>query len=345
MRRLLIPLAVLAGLVLGSLALWWWATARLAAGFEAWAAAAARSGWTVRSAGVHRAGWPLAAELVVSDLSLAGGAAYIPGGAEWRGERVVLRLSPLRPQELAVRVEGRQQARVAGSPVVPFTAARFNLSIPFDEEPPAVGLDAAKLRFGPPLADMTVGLLTGSFAARPDAAQGEPAFAFTLTTEAVALPPPPAPQAALGGRIASATLTAALDGPLPGGEATDPAALAAAWRQGGGVLQVRHFAMGWGPLGVTGTAAMGLDAALQPDGTANLRVVGYDATLAALAAGGALTPSAAQAVRALLGLMARTPEGGGASEVELPLALHNRLLSVGHIPVGKIPPLVWPAAP
>jgi hypothetical protein len=342
MRRPLFVLAAVAGLLLGSFGLWWWATARLASGFAAWSEAAAAAGWTVRTGSVRAGGWPLAATLVIADLSLAGGLADIPGGADWAGERVELRLSPLAPDELAVRVGGEQRLRLAASPTLRFSAERFAWRVPLAAAGP-VSLDAKALRFGPPLAGMTVGLLTGSFTARAGARQGEPALVASLSAEAIALPPPPAPQAALGDRIASATLEATLDGPLP--PASDPAARAAAWRQGGGIVQVRHFAIGWGPLGLSGNGTLGLDPALQPEGTASVRAVGYEATLARLADAGAMKRPAAQAVQALLGLLARAPEGGGSPVVELPLALHEQVLSVGRIPVGKIPTLVWPTAP
>ena len=341
MRRPLFVLAVLAGLLLGSYALWWWTTARLAQGFADWREQAAAAGWTVRSGSVQRTGWPAAAELVISDLSLAGGLADIPGGADWQGERVELRLSPFAPNSLEVRVSGEQQLRLAATPRLRFGAERFVWRVQLGTPGPA-NLDAKNVRFGPPFAGMTVGLLTGTFAAQPAAPQGEPALKASLSAEAIALPPPSAPRPALGDRIASATLEGSIDGPVP--PSSDPAARAAAWRQGGGIVQVRHFAVGWGPLGLSGSATIGLDPGLQPEGTASVRAIGYDAALAALADAGVMTRPAAQAVRAVLSLLAQAPEGGGSPVVELPLALHGQVLSVGRIPIGKIPILIWPTA-
>ena len=313
MRRPLFVLAVLAGLLLGSYALWWWTTTRLAQGFSDWREQATAAGWTVRSGSMQRTGWPAAAVLVISDLSLSGGLADIPGGADWQGHRVELRLSPFAPDSLEVRVGGEQALRFGPSPRLRFGAERFIWRVPLGSPGPA-NLDAKNIRFGAPLAGMTVGLITGTFAAQPAARQGEAALNVSLSAEAIALPPPPAPRPALGDRIASATLEGSIDGPLPPG--SDPAARASAWRQGGGIVQVRHFAVGWGPLGLSGSATIGLDAGLQPEGTASVRAIGYDAALAALADAGVMTHPAAQAVRALLGLLARTPEGGGTPVVE-----------------------------
>ncbi len=335
-RPLVVLLALLVLLGGGSFALWFWTVGRLAAGFDAWAADAQAQGWTVQAAGRHRAGWPLAAELVLDGVTLRAGPEVLPGGAEYRAGRVVLHISPLSPDLLTLRLEGTQSLRAFGGPALPFTADQLGIDVPL-ATPEPVRLSGHQLRFTAPAEGMTIGLLDGQ--AQP----GREALTLELSGEAITLPPPPAPQPALGGHIASVTVTAALDGalPPPGG---DPQARLAAWQHAGGMLRVQDMALGWGPLGVTGTAAIGLDAGLQPTGTATLRVVGYDAALSALAAGHVVTPQAAQAIRAVLALMARTPEGGGIPQVDLPVALEDGVLRVGRIPVGKVPQWDWSAA-
>lgn len=336
MRRPLVLLLVLL-LVLGgaSFALWSWTVARMEVGFAAWAARQAAEGWTVHAAATHGTGWPLAAELVLSDLSLAAAPGLLPGGAGWTAERAVLHISPLLPGVMEVRLDGTQRLHGFGGPGVPFVADRFTLTLPL-RGAAAAQIAGRQLRFGAPADGMTIGLLDGTI-------QPESPPRVELSAEAIALPPPPVPQPALGARIASATITATLEGALPP-PSPDLAARLAAWQRAGGMLRVQHVAVGWGPLGITGTAAIGLDADLQPQGTGTARVVGYDATLSALAAGGAVRPQAAQAIRAVLTLLARTPEGGGAPEVELPLSVQDGVLRVGRIPVGRLPHWDWSAA-
>ena len=338
MRRplvlLLVALLVLGG---GSFALWFWTVGRLRAGFDGWAQQAAAQGWTVQDSAISRAGWPFAAELVLRGLTLSAGPEVVPGGLRWTAAQAVLHLSPLAPDVLEVRVSGPQRVRLPGAQEAPFEAANFVLAVPLPGPAP-VRLAARDLRFGAPVAGMSIGLLDGQAQQTPDA------LTFELSAEAIALPPPPAPQPALGRRIASATIAGALDGPVPP-PSPDPAARAAAWQKAGGVLRVRHLALGWGPLGVTGSGLLGLDAALQPRGTGTVRLVGYERALTALAAGGAIRPAAAQAIRAVLTLLASTPEGGGAPQVELPLALHDGVLRAGDIPVGRVPHWDWSAVP
>jgi hypothetical protein len=344
MRRPLIVLLVIVTVLGGaSFALWRWTVGRMESGFAAWTAEAAAQGWTVRTAAVHPAGWPHAAELVLSGLSLDAGPDVVPGGVRWMADRAVLRLSPLAPAVLEVRLEGVQHVRAFGGAEAPFAADHFVLTIPVRGDGPA-RLDAGQIRFAAPLEGMTIGLLEGQGESHPASGQGRPALTFELSAEAIALPPPPAPQPPLGNRIASATVQGALDGVLPP-PAPDLAARAAAWQRSGGLLRVQHLAVGWGPLGVSGAGAIGLDRALQPIGTATLRLIGYDAALEALAADGTIRPQAARAIGGVLGLLARTSENDATPQVELPVELRDGVLSVGRIPVGKIPPVVWRAAP
>ncbi len=334
--KTIVPLGLVAGLAMASVGLWAWAAAEIEAGFDAWVREAATAGWTVRSSAAHRAGWPLAAELVLTDATLDAGPELLPGGAGWTAQRAVLHVAPWSPGTLLVRLEGMQRVQAFGSAAVALRAARLTLTVDLAHPDAPVRLDGSDLRFAAPLAGMSVGLLAAELS------QGAKPPQATLSAEAIALPP--GWPLALGNRIASATMTLALEGTLPPPSA-DAAARAAAWRRAGGLLRVRHMALGWGPLGVTGTAALGLDPALQPDGTGTLRVVGFEQALSALAAGGVVRPAAAQAVRAVLVLLARTPEGGGTPEVTLPLTLHDGSLQVGSFPVARMPQWDWSAAP
>ncbi len=338
MRRLLV-LLLLALLLLGggSLALWFWTVGRLRAGFDTWTQQVAAEGWTVRTGDIRRAGWPFAADLVLRDMTLSAGPDVVPGGLRWSAAQAVLHLSPLAPDVLEIRLAGQQRLRLAREPEAPFEAASFVLAVPLPGPAP-VQLAARDLRFAAPVEGMSIGLLDGQ------AQQTPQAVTFELSAEAIALPPPPAPQPALGGRIASATVAGVLDGPLPP-PSPDPATRASAWQKSGGVLRVRHLALGWGPLGVTGSGVLGLDTGLQPRGSGTVRLVGYERALTVLAAGGAIRPAAAQAIRAVLTLLASTPEGGGAPQVQLPLALKDGVLRAGDIPVGRVPHWDWSAGP
>ena len=329
-------LAVLAALALS----WWWAEQRLEGGLEDWAAARRADGWTVRSSPPIRAGWPLAARLVLKDVDIEGGQADLPGGFAWRADQVTLSVSPRHPRLLVVTAEGPQRLRVGALPEIPYTAGESYAETPLGPDLPA---DATDITAREVRADvggsLTIGLLRAHADLRPAARPGEPALALSASSEAIGLPP--GVRWALGGRISSVIADAVLSGPLP--PVAGLARRAAAWRDGGGTASITRLALGWGPLGLTGGATLRLDARLQPTGTGSARIVGYAATLDALSTAGAIGANAALAMKALAGLIAVTPEGGGPAEIEVPLSLQDRVVSVRQIPLARIPEVSWPA--
>jgi hypothetical protein len=348
MRRFLIlAAAVLAVLVAAHALLWRWGTQQLASGFAGWAAAARAQGWTVTSGEPRPGGWPLAIELSVPGLSLSGDLPDMPVPLTWEAERVVLHVGLLHVRQLLLLPEGGQRLHLGEGADIPFTADRLQIAVPLapGAPPRSADLAAANLRIGGPrdgaAAALTVALLAGHAAWQPAAAPGESALRFALSAEDIGVPSPmPGGAAALGPRIASLSLQGTLNGKLP--PVADLAARAAAWRDGGGSLELTQVALGWGPLGVTGGATLALDERLQPMGTGTLHLRGQSAALDAMVAGHVITPGAAVAVGAVLGLLARPSPDGGAPEVDVPLTLRERTLAVGPIPLTRVPELVWP---
>ena len=208
--------------------------------------------------------------------------------------------------------------------------------------PRAVDIDADHLRAGIPAADGPAGLVLARlhlhFETKPAAAQGEPALGVNLAAADIALPGGPA--WALGPTIASIGLDGMLTGPLP--RAPDLTTRATGWRNGGGTLELRRVAVEWGPLDLSASATLALDDRMQPMGAGTARIVGEAETLDALAAANAIAPRAALAAKAVLGLMAHAPPDGGPPQVDVPLTLQNRALSVGRIPLLRLPELFWP---
>ena len=197
---------------------------------------------------------------------------------------------------------------------------------------------------GPVLASLTAdGALQGALAPPPGAVFRSAAgpSAGAATGGAAGRGPGATPGSAPGPRPGGAP------GDGPGGAAAPPSAAAQAigWRDDGGRVVLSRVQAAWGPLDVTGSASLTLDDLLQPAGSAELRLTGWSEALDAMVAGGTMPGGVAVAARAVLGLMARTPEGGGPSVVALPLLLQERTLSAGHIPLLRLPALAWPGAP
>ncbi len=353
LRQLVYTLTTLAVLAAADSGVWFVATARLADSFAAWQVPRRAAGWTMSAGPPRWAGWPLAAALVLPELSLTGGASDLPGGLSWRAAEGELSVSLLRPRQLVLRLAGVQHLRLSTLREFAFTAESFELAVPFDSPPlgpsspdpagPArlADITAAGLRVdsrGGALRIAGLTLHADSFSA---AAQGEAALEVTGSAETIDLPPlrggvswPP------GSHIALVALDAALTGPLP--PPGDLVARAVAWRDGGGQLDLRRLALDWGSLRLSTNATLALDEQLQPTADATARMSGYDATLDALGGSGTLATSAVQAVKGVLTILARpAPEGGG-PQVELPVTVQERTLSVGPFPLLRLPVWVWP---
>jgi hypothetical protein len=345
-RRLWIILLATPLLLVAADTLYWRiAETSLENGFSAWLAERRATGWTATTQKPVRGGWPLAATLTVPDVFLNGGDPDIPGGLTWSADRLTLRLALLRPGLLEVAAEGMQRVRLADGPDIPYTADRLRIALPLPSGAPprSAEIIARGLRAGMPTgadvaAGMTIGELHLSLDFRQAAQSGEPALAFSLHAEAIS--PPPALARLLGARIANLTAEGALDGPMP--RARSLVERAAGWRDGGGTLEIQRLALNWGPLDLTTSATLALDEQLQPMGAGSARVVGYAETLDALAAHGVISKSAVTAAKAVLSLLAHSPDDGSPPDVEVPLTLQYRTLSMRQVPLVRLPEVDWP---
>jgi len=343
-RRLWILIAALPVLLLvGDVVFWRFAEARLQTGFQSWLAQRRDAGWKTGSGPVASGGWPLAATLTVPGLTLQGGDPDIPGGVGWSADRLVLRLDLWHPTELDIVLEGEQRLRFSALPDIPCSADRLEATVPLraDDGPHEIDLQVRNLRAILPddagaSTTLTIGLLQAHVGL---ATSTDPAAAFSISAEAIGLPQ--AIRWALGPTLSSFTFDGSLNGRPPLGHGLTEAATA--WRDGGGSLEVRHLTLGWGPLGLTASATMALDDQLQPMGAGTSHVVGYAATLDALSSKGVLTRSAATAAKAVLSLLAGTPDDSDTSDVEVPFTLQYRTLSMRQVPLVRLPELDWPA--
>jgi hypothetical protein len=335
----IVLLAVLLLLLAADTLYWQIAVRHLEDGFAAWVAQQRAAGWTEANQAPARGGWPLAATLTVPTISLAGGSPGIPGGMAWSADRLVLSVALPRPDQLQIAAEGRQRLRISGNPEVSYTADQVGVVLPLRAArwPPYLDVTVDHLRAKMP-EDAGVDTLGLHLDLHPDAQSGEPALAFGLKAEAINLPPRIARP--LGPRIASLVADGALNGPVPAGRS--PEERAASWRDGGGSLEIHRLALDWGPLDLTASATLALDDQLQPMGAGSARLVGYAETLDALAQNGAISRSAATAAKAVLSLLANSPDDGSPPEVEVPLTLQYRTLSMRQVPLVRLPEVDWP---
>ncbi|NMJ40924.1 DUF2125 domain-containing protein [Roseomonas sp. JC162] len=341
-RRILSTLVVLLLLLAGAHGLAWWrVTGMMAAGFADWTALRRAEGWTVEHDPPRPAGWPLAAELVVPNLRVEARGRGFAEAVGHDSERLVLRVGPRRLDRLALRWEGQQVLRL-GAVAVPVAARRLEAEVPLEPMPPLRPVEVLA-------EDLTAATPAGLLQARqarlllsPAWSGAEPALLAELRADGVRMPAgavAPAVAAALGQEVESVGIVAALTGPSP---MPPSAQRARAWRDAGGQLDVRSMALRWGPVASEANVRLSLDAALQPQGSGQVRVIGAPAAIQALEGAGLLPRATARAAQGVVALLTRVPPGGGPPQVELPIALTEGRLSIARIVVATIPPLVWP---
>ena len=331
-------LAAAAGLLAAAdTALWWSAERALSRGFADWVQAMAAQGLTATAGPARLGGWPLSATMTLPALSLRAA-----GGASLRVEPAVLSLSALHPRSLRVTLPGMVAARAPGLPPADASAAVWSVEMPFDR-PGMTEMDARDLRVGLLQPNGQERVTTAALAHLQVSAQAA-GTRYDGSAQSIGLPSPlPGEVQPLGPRLASLAFEAVVRGDLSA--FTLNAATLAAWRDAGGAVEVSRLALGYGPLGLSGQGRFRLDAQLQPEGEASLRIIGYAQTIQALVGAKLLSAHAATAAGAVLGLLARPPEGGGASQVQTTASLLDGVLTVAGFPLLRVANVAWPTQP
>ncbi|MBT5241980.1 MAG: DUF2125 domain-containing protein [Rhodospirillaceae bacterium] len=114
-----------------------------------------------------------------------------------------------------------------------------------------------------------------------------------------------------------------------------------AWRQGGGTLEVRRIFLDWPPLTIDAGGTVALDEALQPIAAFSTRITGFKDALRALETNGAIKKGQAASAQVILSLLAKTPPGGDAPELQVPLSIQDQRLTVGPFDVMRVPAVRW----
>ncbi|MBY0430081.1 MAG: DUF2125 domain-containing protein, partial [Rhodospirillales bacterium] len=176
--------------------------------------------------------------------------------------------------------------------------------------------------------------------AEPGTGTGSPAkpgMAFSIEAEALDLPP--APGLVLGRKVASVQAKGEVKGQIPKGPL--PAALDH-WREQGGTVEVERLGVHWEPLHLTAGGSLALDQELQPIAAFSASVQGFFETVDAFQNAGLVRARDASMAKVVLGMMAKTPPGGGAPMLTVPLTVQNGILSAGPAVLGPVPRLAWP---
>lgn len=340
-RRLRVP--VIASLVV-LLAIGGWSVAWLQIAdnvrgrVDGWIAARRAEGLKVDYSTIAVSGYPFRWHVTVTYPNMAGAG---PTTWTWQGHAVEADLAPWKRREVPLRFPGDQKFSVGRGDVAEtwtINAAQPEGRAGIDERG---RLDDLALDLG----DVT---LTPASDPQPTHAdhftadaklhrtpEGDLQDVFDLTLAMDNARLSHTPSAVLGTQVAHAELSLAFKGRLPGGSL---AASIAAWRDGGGTVEINRAAVKWGPVDADGSGTLALDGQNRPLGAFTARWRGYNETIDTLQNMGKLKPFPAAAVKIALRSLARQNHDAP-DEVKIPLTAQDGKLFVAGIPLFPIPEL------
>ncbi|WP_142850560.1 DUF2125 domain-containing protein [Telmatospirillum sp. J64-1] len=333
-KILLSLFALLLVLAAGGWTLYWHGLARSVEGrLATWIAERRAEGWHVDHDGVQRAGFPFTLHLTVLRPEIAR-----PDGLVWRGADLTATVPPFQPGRVTLAAPGRHEVQMPLGERLLIEAQEVD------------GL--VYLGFGG-VTEMGLRLAQGSLTAGRAPAQG-----FEEVTAMVQpLPPPPdhtQPSlrfslgllglempadfpSVLGPRIERARLAGAVMGRMPQDEG--PASLAA-WRDDGGTVEIEALQLNWSTLSLAAEGTLALDRELQPEAALTAQVQGFQQAVEGFRSEGAIGRQEAEMLKLVLGLISR-PGADGRPSLTVPVTVQDRTLSVGPVPVTRLPRVVW----
>jgi len=339
MRRVTIATAVVLALAGAWAAAWHWFAGDMQGRVDQWAADRRTEGLTVAYDRVTVTGFPLRWRVAVAQPQIAGAGS---SAWTWQGDAVEADLLPWKLREVPLRFPGAQRFSAGGGNVAETwiaRAARPDGRAFIDERG---RLDRFEFDFG----DATLARASDSQPTQAEHLTGMAAvhrgttgdyradtFDLHLVLDNATLAQTPV--RVLGASVAHAELDLAFKGRLTGGKLAEAAA---AWRDSGGTLEINRFAVKWGPVDADGNGTLALDAQNRLLGAFTARWRGYNETIDALQALGEIRPMQAAGVKIGLSAMARQ-NGGGPSEIQIPLSAQDGRLFVAGFPLIALPPL------
>ncbi len=340
-KRRLAAIAAAALFAAGALCLYWlWAAGQVRTAIAQWSAAQRAAGYQVSYNGPELGGFPVRLAVRLAAPRIAAPHGWRWSGAAIAGEAafwqpLLLRLAlPLRQELVAVwrgherrlsldagRADGEVRLDGAGQAVA---AAVEMFDVTVREAP------------GQEMADWTAHAVhMRQQITRPRPSAGQDALMHlegTLADLTVPRPPPLFPDT-----IDRLAYAADLIGTVPPGE---PAAALAAWRDGGGLLQVRNLTLAWGTLDVRADGTVALDDMLRPQGAFSAHIAGLPEMLDALVAQGGMQPGAAAALRIAVLAFAEGRDRSGRPIVRVPVTLQDGTVFLGPVAVARLAPVL-----
>jgi hypothetical protein len=346
MRAKALIATLLALLILGGgYAGWWFYTAGLLrTEIEVWIADQRTKGAEIGYRALDIGGFPFWTTVTVRD-----GTAAFPNGIGWRGPELEARTRPWNWTAILFEVRGLHRMTVPaaeGSPPLSMSALAGSgeLSLTYGGQPTGArgALHQLSVGTGPdvtPASGLTVGVV--EFAATrpiaPPRDYREPGLTVSGSAQQIRLPEEV--KAPLGKVLERLSVAGSVMGQLPvpvGRESL------AAWRDAGGIVELRNLGLAWGAVAAEAGGTLALDRQLQPQGALTGKIVGFVQAIDAMVATGQLRPNAANLAKAAMGLLARKETPDGPPVLTTPITIQDRTLFLGPVKLVQMPMIDWP---
>jgi hypothetical protein len=330
--------ALLALLIVGLLALtilWLVVRDEFKTIIAAWRSDMEARGFAIAAGPPAYGGWPLKLE-----ARFAAPVITAPGGQRWEGPQEVAGYAWLWDLEtIIVEGPGRHRLEVEGGPLA-IDLPEGALTLGFARG----GLERVAVETSAPVVtnevsgrDLTLDRLALDVAPLTPKSDGKAEVGFAFELAGFALPPEMTGAAELlGPEILLLKLEGRLEGALRPSQSWT--AFAAAWRDGGGILDLRAIELDWGELWMKGAGTLTLDQAFRPLGAFSFETLGLPALIARATEAGLLEPSAGQTLERALAALATGTDERGRQRVLLPVTLQDGRLYVGQIELGQLRP-------
>lgn len=339
-RRAVLLLVLVAGAAAAAWSGFWFYAARdIQKRIGAWAEAQRAAGLTADYAGIVVDGFPMRWRATIDSPAMAGAG---PTAWAWRGERVIATITPWALHDIPASFPGLHRLTAGVGDLAEEIelraerpAGRVILSPQGRLDRLDLDLGAAVLRRRPDPAPIRAAQLAASLEPHRVPGATHRTDVFDLVARARDVTLPAGSHSALGESIALAELALSVRGGLPPGRLAESLA---AWRDGGGVLDIHRLALRWGPLAAEGDGTLTLDGENRPLGAFSARIRGYAETLDALALAKLVRPRDAAAVKIALNLFARQ-DADGRRELNVPITAQDGRLTVAGFPLARVPAL------
>jgi len=342
LRRGMTVFLIAAGLSILYVVAWFALASAFRDNAESWITARRAEGYVIGFSGFRLGGFPLALRLDLDRPEIAPPGA--PGAWAWKGGKLIVKQWPWAPGRIVLRALGPHRLVAEfpqGRTELKGRARKIEVQLALDGAWPArAGLDITGLDMagngGARLA-LDRGSVRFQRLGDADADYRTPTMDLTITADSAILPPGfPLP---LGRLVERLRLKGVVLGRVPEGR---PGEALAGWRDQGGAVDLRELDVAYGPLALSASGTLALDADMQPIGALTAKVRGFFQTVDRLRQAGLIEARSAVTAKLVLGVLVKKPSGGGVPSLNLALTVQNRKLYAGPVPLAQIPEIRWP---